>query len=53
MDTLVGELLTLSRLETSNIPLEKENLKLVPFLTNLIEDNQALPTKTIKRYPEH
>ena len=26
MDTLVGELLTLSRLETSNIPLEKENM---------------------------
>ena len=24
MDTLVGELLTLSRLETSNIPLEKK-----------------------------
>ena len=42
MDTLVGELLTLSRLETSNIPLEKENLKLVPFLTNLIEDNQSI-----------
>ncbi|WP_455933948.1 ATP-binding protein [Neisseria sp.] len=42
MDTLVGELLTLSRLETSNMPLEKENLKLVPFLTNLIEDNQSI-----------
>ncbi|WP_373740324.1 ATP-binding protein [Neisseria sp.] len=42
MDTLVGELLTLSRLETSNMPLEKENLALVPFLTQLIEDSQAV-----------
>ncbi|WP_416189327.1 ATP-binding protein [Neisseria sp. CCUG17229] len=42
MDTLVGELLTLSRLETSNMPLEKENLKLVPFLTNLVEDSQSV-----------
>ncbi|MCF7529733.1 HAMP domain-containing sensor histidine kinase [Neisseria lisongii] len=42
MDTLVGELLTLSRLETSNIPLEKEPLKLIPFLENLIEDSQSI-----------
>ena len=42
MDTLVGELLTLSRLETSNVPLEKESLALVPFLTNLVEDCQAI-----------
>ena len=42
MDTLVGELLTLSRLETSNIPLEKEDLKLIPFLQNLVEDNQSI-----------
>lgn len=42
MDALVGELLTLSRLETSNIPLEKEPLKLVPFLTNLVEDSQSV-----------
>lgn len=42
MDSLVGELLTLSRLETSNIPLEKENLKLVPFLKNLVEDSQSI-----------
>ncbi|WP_165006473.1 sensor histidine kinase [Neisseria yangbaofengii] len=42
MDTLVGELLTLSRLETSNMPLEKENLKLIPFLSNLVEDNQSV-----------
>ncbi|WP_416191263.1 ATP-binding protein [Neisseria sp. CCUG12390] len=42
MDTLVGELLTLSRLETSNIPLEKENLKLIPFLSNLVEDSQSV-----------
>ena len=45
MDTLVGELLTLSRLETSNIPLEKENLKLIPFLSNLVEDNQSIAQK--------
>ncbi|MDO5638438.1 MAG: HAMP domain-containing sensor histidine kinase [Neisseria sp.] len=42
MDTLVGELLTLSRLETSNIPLEKENLKLIPFLNQLVEDCQTI-----------
>lgn len=42
MDTLVGELLTLSRLETSNVPLEKENLQLIPFLSNLVEDCQAI-----------
>ena len=42
MDALVGELLTLSRLETSNIPLEKENLALVPFLNQLVEDCQTI-----------
>ncbi|UOO82510.1 HAMP domain-containing histidine kinase [Uruburuella testudinis] len=42
MDALVGELLTLSRLETSNMPLEKENLALVPFLTQLVEDCQTI-----------
>ncbi|PSJ80914.1 HAMP domain-containing sensor histidine kinase [Neisseria iguanae] len=42
IDTLVGELLTLSRLETSNMPLEKENLKLIPFLSNLVEDSQSV-----------
>ncbi|QEY25917.1 HAMP domain-containing sensor histidine kinase [Neisseria zalophi] len=42
MDTLVGELLTLSRLETSNVPLEKDNLALVPFFTQLVEDSQAV-----------
>ena len=42
MDTLVGELLTLSRLETSNVPLEKENLLLLPFLRNLVEDSQTV-----------
>lgn len=45
MDTLVGELLTLSRLETSNIPLETDMLKLLPFLTNLVEDSQSIATK--------
>lgn len=42
MDALVGELLTLSRLETSNIPLEKEDLSLVPFLNQLVEDCQTI-----------
>ncbi|MBF0804641.1 MULTISPECIES: ATP-binding protein [Neisseria] len=42
MDTMVGELLTLSRLETSNMVLEKDNLALVPFFTQLVEDSQAV-----------
>lgn len=42
MDNLVGELLTLSRLETSNLPLEKENLVLIPFLQHLVEDCQSV-----------
>ncbi|SUA24633.1 two-component system sensor kinase [Neisseria gonorrhoeae] len=45
MDTLAGELLTLSRLETSNMALEKESLKLLPFLGNLVEDNQSIAQK--------
>lgn len=45
MDALVGELLTLSRLETANIPMEKENLTLVAFLRNLVEDSQAVAEK--------
>ena len=40
MDDLVGELLTLSRLETANIPMEKEPLAIVPFIQQLIEDSQ-------------
>ncbi|UOO77900.1 HAMP domain-containing histidine kinase [Neisseria sp. Dent CA1/247] len=42
MDTLVGELLTLSRLETSNMPLEKDNLAMLPFFKQLVEDSQAV-----------
>ena len=42
MDTLVGELLTLSRLETSNMPLEKDNLPLLPFFRQLVEDSQSI-----------
>ncbi|QEY23624.1 HAMP domain-containing sensor histidine kinase [Neisseria animalis] len=42
MDLLVGELLTLSRLETSNIPLEKEDMQLLPFLEHLVEDSQTV-----------
>ena len=45
MDSLVGELLTLSRLETSNLPLEKEPLSLVPFLSQLVEDSQTVAQK--------
>ena len=42
MDDLVGELLTLSRLETANIPMEKEPLAIVPFMQQLIEDSQDI-----------
>ena len=42
MDKLVGELLTLSRLETANVEMEKDPLKLVPFLENLVEDCRAI-----------
>lgn len=45
MDTLVGELLTLSRLETANIPMEKEPFYLVPFLKQIVEDSQTLAEK--------
>lgn len=59
MDTLVGELLTLSRLETSNVHLDKEKLKLVPFLHNLVEDCQSVAQRngqvlsfTLDKVPE-
>lgn len=59
MDALVGELLTLSRLETSNVPMDKDVLKIVPFLRNLVEDSQAVAMKngqsvtfTADRVPE-
>ena len=42
MDTLVGELLTLSRLETANMAMEKEPLPIVPFVCQLVEDSQAI-----------
>lgn len=42
MDTLVGELLTLSRLETANIPMEKEDLPIAAFLEQIIEDSQSV-----------
>ena len=42
MDALVGELLTLSRLETANTPLEKEPFALLPFLEQLVEDSQPV-----------
>lgn len=45
MDTLVGELLTLSRLETANIPMERENLQIVPFVKQIVEDSQAVAEK--------
>ncbi|WP_027008851.1 sensor histidine kinase [Conchiformibius kuhniae] len=42
MDTLVGELLTLSRLETANIPMEKEDLPIVAFIAQIVEDSQSV-----------
>ncbi|WP_304334755.1 cell wall metabolism sensor histidine kinase WalK [Conchiformibius steedae] len=42
MDTLVGELLTLSRLETANIPMEKEELPLAAFIRQIVEDSQSV-----------
>lgn len=45
MNELVGELLTLSRLETSNAVMEKEELKLVPFLAHIVEDSQEIALK--------
>ena len=42
MDNLVGELLTLARLETANVPMEKEPLALLPFLNHLVEDSQTI-----------
>ena len=45
MDALVGELLTLSRLETANVKLEKEPLKLIPFMRNLVDDSQVVAEK--------
>lgn len=44
MDALVGELLTLSRLETSDVPMNLEPMNLVPFLQQVVEDNQAVAT---------
>ena len=42
MDGLVGELLTLSRLETANVPMETEPVSLVSFLEQLMDDNRAV-----------
>lgn len=42
MDTLVGELLTLSRLETANMAMEKEPLPIVSFITQLVQDSQEI-----------
>ncbi|WP_066568628.1 HAMP domain-containing sensor histidine kinase [Snodgrassella sp. CFCC 13594] len=42
MDSLVGELLTLSRLETSDLPMELEPLALLPLIQQVVEDNQAV-----------
>lgn len=42
MDTLVGELLTLSRLETANIPMEKEKMAVLPFLEQVVQDSQSI-----------
>lgn len=45
MDNLVEELLTLSRLETANVPMEKELLPIVPFMQHIIDDSQDLAVK--------
>lgn len=42
MDALVGEFLTLSRLETANMTMEKEPLAIVPFMQQLVEDSQTI-----------
>lgn len=42
MDTLVGELLTLSRLETANMPMAKEPIAIVEFMEQIVEDSQAV-----------
>ncbi|MDF7676752.1 HAMP domain-containing sensor histidine kinase [Neisseriaceae bacterium ESL0693] len=42
MDLLVGELLTLSRLETSELPMTVETIALVPLLEQIVNDNQAV-----------
>ncbi|MBQ9601106.1 MAG: HAMP domain-containing histidine kinase [Neisseriaceae bacterium] len=42
MDNLVGELLTLSRLETSNAPLNKEPLTIVSLLAQLVDECQEI-----------
>jgi len=42
MDLLVGELLTLSRLETSDLPITLEPLSLVPLIKQIVDDNQAI-----------
>lgn len=45
MDTLVDELLTLSRLETSGIKMDKEPLSIPKLLQQLVEDNQEIAIK--------
>lgn len=42
MNALVGELLTLSRLETANIPMEKEELPITSFIQQVVDDSQTL-----------
>lgn len=42
MDNLVGELLTLSRLETANVPLSKEPLAIVPLVAQLVDECQEI-----------
>lgn len=42
MDKLVDELLTLSRLENTTQPIEKEDFLFIPFLTQLVADSQEV-----------
>lgn len=45
MDVLVGELLTLSRLETANMPMNKEPVAIVEFMEQIVEDSQSVACK--------
>jgi two-component system OmpR family sensor kinase len=49
MDALVGELLTLSRLETAHVQMEKDRLKLLPLLRQLVEDCQSIAEQNHQR----
>ncbi|WP_037588246.1 HAMP domain-containing sensor histidine kinase [Stenoxybacter acetivorans] len=53
MNGLVDELLTLSRLETIDVFADKEHLALIPFLQQVVDDNQALAQKNNQQLAFH